>query len=186
VGQSDPLTSEAQLLRHDVTQLSTTVQQLATSNREVARTVHQLAISNKRVERTTNRGKRVVVGLVASLVLDIALTAGLLWSAERQADNIACQARYNETNNRRSRILTEVGAEERRAERAASDSLNAIFLEPSLQRPSAERTVEENQRLIQLVIAHREAAVVLQRERAEADRARAANPLPPPPMAVCN
>lgn len=96
-----------------------------------------------------------------------------------------CQAHYNDVNNQRTRLLTGVAEDERVAERAASDALGATFLDPSLQKPADQRTAADRARVQKLFAAYLAAERVKRAARAEADRARAANPVPPPPSEVC-
>lgn len=107
------------------------------------------------------------------------------YTSVRAAAFARCQAHYNEITNDRLRILTDVGASERTAQRARDDALDATFLDPSLLKPVEKRTPAEQQRVRDLFAAYLHAAEALKIERAKADAARRDNPLPPPPSQVC-
>jgi hypothetical protein len=96
-----------------------------------------------------------------------------------------CLAQYNETNNTRTRILTETSMKERNAERRRDDALDTVFLDPALQVPSAQRTPEDGARIRRLFAEYLDAARDLAAQRAAADADRKANPVPPPPSLVC-
>lgn len=96
-----------------------------------------------------------------------------------------CQSEYNEINNRRTRILTEVNEAERRTERYADNAMSALFLDPAVLKPVEERTSAETERIRILFLAWITALAEQQKERDEADTARAANPIPPPPSQLC-
>ena len=130
--------------------------------------------------RLSSRTAGIVV-LVASL-LALVLSAV---NAERGIRFGRCQAQYNEINNIRTRILTDVGSRERVAQRARDDALDAVFLDPSLLLTADQRTPTDAARVRGLFLAYRTAAQRLLIERAAADRARADNPVPPPPSASC-
>lgn len=125
-----------------------------------------------------------VVGIVVVVASLIAVGASAV-STIRGRDFAACQAHYNEVNNERTRILADVGASERAAERRRDDALDATFLDPALQRPAGQRTPDEQRRVQALFGEYLAAAAALKVERAEADKARAANPVPPPPSQAC-
>jgi ABC-type transporter MlaC component len=119
--------------------------------------------------------------LAVSLV-SLVMAAVTSIQSYRQA---ACQANYNEINNQRTRILTDVGAKEREAERRRDAALDATFLDPSVAKPVSQRTPEDQHRVQALFAEYLDAARAVATERAAADEARAANPVPPPPSAVC-
>jgi hypothetical protein len=138
----------------------------------------------------SQRSVRVVGAALVALMLLAGGLAGHLWLRQneveqRERDRIACQERYNEANNARTRALTEVTAAEREAERRRSDALDAVFLDPSLLKPADQRTAADRERILRLFKEYLAAIRALLAERADADRARAANPVPPPPSAVC-
>lgn len=122
-----------------------------------------------------------VLVMVASLVALV--LAG--YSSYRSRELARCQAQYNEVNNQRTRELTGVAEEERAAERRSSDALGALFLDPSLQKPAEQRTAADRKRVADLFAAYVAAERAKRAARAEADKARAANPVPPPPSTVC-
>lgn len=122
-----------------------------------------------------------VVMIASVLAVAISLVTG--WESREHA---RCQARYNEINNERTRIITEVGADERAAERRRDDAQDATFLDPSLLRPADQRTPAEQQRVRDLFAEYLKAAEALKVERAKADKARADNPVPPPPSQTCD
>lgn len=126
---------------------------------------------------------RVVLAALLLITLG-AFTMATISEFQRQA-HVECQSEYNEINNIRTRLLTEVTAKERAAERRRDDALDATFLDPSLDKPAAQRTPEERRHVLHLFNEYRAAARDLAVERAEADRARAANPVPPPPSELC-
>jgi hypothetical protein len=136
-------------------------------------------------ERYIKLSRGIGIGLIISLAFNLALTVGLIYTQHKSNNNIACQAAYNTINNERTRILTDVGADERNAERAASDALYAVFLDPSLSKPANLRTAADQKRLLDKFTAFRKAGLELKTQRALADKARAANPVPPPPSSVC-
>lgn len=119
--------------------------------------------------------------LVASMG---ALVVGVASEISRQS-GARCQAQYNEINNERTRILTDVGAQERAAQRRRDDALDRTFLDPSLLKPADQRTAADRAHVQELFREYLAAAQQLQVERAEADKARAENPVPPPPSQTC-
>jgi hypothetical protein len=126
---------------------------------------------------------RLVAGaLVAVSLLSFGLSG---YAALRYRDYAVCQANYSENLNERTRILTEVGANERAAERRRNDALDATFLDPAVRKSAAERTPEDSRRIEALFGEYLEAARALKTERNLADRARVANPVPPAPSQVC-
>ena len=118
--------------------------------------------------------------VVAILSLLASLFVGL-----RQYQLADCLADYTTANNERTRIITDVGADERTAERRRDDALDRLFLDPSLQTPNDKRTAEDRQRVLHLFAAYLDAAKTVQDERVKADAARRAHPVPPPPSATC-
>lgn len=152
---------------------------------DLADAVRALAERSTLTDQYARRNRRVVVGLALSLVLDVALTAGLFYTQHRQAAYVACQAAYNEVNNRRTTILTDVNTRGRDAQRARDDALDATFLDPSLLKPAGSRSAADVRRVLNLFATYRAAAQKLQAERVAADATRAANPVLPPPSKTC-
>jgi hypothetical protein len=103
----------------------------------------------------------------------------------RIESHLECQARYNETNNTRSRALTEATEKERRADRAEDRARAALFTHPAVLKPSEERTTAEREEMRQLAVAWQQALTEEQKQQAAADRERAEHPVPPPPSEVC-
>lgn len=99
---------------------------------------------------------------------------------------VECQASYNEVINARTRILAEAATQERTAQRATDDAERLLFTDPLLTKPAADRTPAERERLTELFRRYQMALTNLEEERVQADRARAANPVPPPPSVACN
>jgi acyl-CoA reductase-like NAD-dependent aldehyde dehydrogenase len=130
---------------------------------------------------STGRQRRYIVGVLLT-VASLAALAFSVWSGWGYRGYVRCQAEYNEVIAERTRILTEVGAAERQAERRRDDLLDATFLEL---RPDGETSPEDRARLLEKWAEYLEAARDLKVERAAADKARAANPQPPPPSSLC-
>lgn len=151
----------------------------------LAKSVTILGERTAQSERTVTRMRRITIALAVVLVLG-AISTGYLVVLGRQIDAFArCQAEYNTVNNERTRALTEVTAREREADRARSDALDSVFLDPSLLKPADQRTPADARRVRQLFAAYLDAVAALKVERAAADRARAEHPVPPPPAAAC-
>jgi hypothetical protein len=119
----------------------------------------------------------VVVNLFA-----LVMAAYAVWQVR---DYTICQAGYNDYLNERTRIITEVGADEREAERRRSDALDSTLLDPAIRTRAADRDPADEARIQDLFDEYIDAARDLQHERATADAARIANPVPPPPSQVC-
>lgn len=119
------------------------------------------------------------------LALSLVAIALAVYSDLRAREYNRCQAQVNEVLIERTRILSDVGARERAAERARDDALDATFLDPSAGKPPAARTPADQQRLLRLFAVYQEAARTVAVERAAADKARADNPVPPTPSALC-
>jgi hypothetical protein len=128
---------------------------------------------------------KAAVTRTMTIVAILSLLASL-WVGLQQYQLADCLADYTKVNNERSRILTDVGADERAAERRRDDALDRVFLDPSLQTPAGERTAEERQRVLHLFGDYLSAARAVADERAKADAARRANPVPPAPDVVCD
>jgi hypothetical protein len=118
------------------------------------------------------------VGIIASIVV-----SG--YSAFQLQEASACQARYDDANNDRSRALMEPLAKERKAERAELKSNATVFLDPALLKPADERTPEEVARIRQEYLAWRTALADVEPAQQKADAARAANPILPPISEFC-
>lgn len=78
-----------------------------------------------------------------------------------------------------------MGAKERDAQRRRDDALDATFLDPSLLKPASQRSPEDQRRVQALFAEYLAAAQALKVERVVADKARAENPVPPPPSQTC-
>jgi hypothetical protein len=126
-----------------------------------------------------------LVGVLVMVASLIALVVSA-YSGEKARDFARCQATYNEINNERLRALTEISADERAAERRRDDALDDVLGDPSVLRPAGERTAEDRQRMQRLFAEYLDARLKLRAERVRADAARRANPVPPPPSAVCS
>jgi len=151
---------------------------------DLAEGVKSLAERTHQSEQTVARIHRITIGLAVSLALTVGLVGYSVY-LNRQLDVFArCQAQYNAVNNARTRALTEVTAKEREAERRRSDALDATFSDPSLLKPD-QRTAEDRARVVALFTEYLDAVRDLRTERANADAARDANPVPPPPETVC-
>jgi len=124
------------------------------------------------------------------LVLASMLAVGMSYRATAQTQRaereraafVACQARYNEDNNERTRALTEAAARERAAERRVTEANAALWLSPKIVR-------EPGQPVDPAVLAafkELQAAFVAWRVvEVEVDKERLAHPVPPPPSALC-
>lgn len=96
-----------------------------------------------------------------------------------------CVANYNNANNDRSAALTQAAEQEREAERTADAAQAALFLSPILTKPANTQTAAEREQLLQLFRAYQSALAKQNEERATADDARRAHPIPDPPDEVC-
>ena len=110
--------------------------------------------------------------------------AGLTYTNDVDA-HLECQARYNETNNARTRALTEANDKERRADRAEDKARATLFTHPAILKPVADRSPAEIDEIRQLAVAWQHALTEEQRQQADADLERAEHPVPPPPSEVC-
>jgi len=122
-----------------------------------------------------------IVALVLSLV---ALVLAVYKDLQAQA-YFRCQARVDEVLIERTRILADVGAQERTAQRDRDDALDAVFLDVSFAKPPAERTAEDRARIAAKFARYLRAAKTVADERVKADKARADNPTPSAPSKVC-
>jgi hypothetical protein len=122
------------------------------------------------------------VARVLPLILLFVLGAGYTYRVEGRLE---CQARYNEANNNRARILTEVTDQERGSTRRADDAEAAVFRHPAAFIPREDRTPQQQREIDALAHAWGAATIQRQQDRAEADKARAEHPVPPPPSELC-
>lgn len=127
---------------------------------------------------------RKVLGVV--LVIAAALA---VWQSYRTTtahrDYVRCQANINDALIARTRVLTEVAAEERTAQRARDEALDTVLTDPSLLKPVDQRTPADQARVRDLYLRYRASVAQLDKARAAGDKARQANPVPPPPTQVC-
>lgn len=161
---SGELVGEARLLREDVAALTKVVGALS---------------------RRVGVSRRFIIGLLASFVLDLFLTIGLVYTQLQGVAYVHCQAHYNEINNQRTRILTESADRERAANRAVTNANGALWLAPALSKNASERTPEEQAQLLKLFTDYQNALVDQRAAVAEADKIRNENPVPPPPSKTC-
>jgi hypothetical protein len=125
---------------------------------------------------------RRVTSVVALVVV---VSLGVLYT-NRVESHLNCQARYNETNNARSRALTEAGDKERVADRAEDKARADLITNSAILKPVADRTAAENERLRQLAVAWQHALTEEQVQQVAADAERRQHPVPPPPSEVCD
>jgi hypothetical protein len=123
------------------------------------------------------------VARVLPLILLFVLGAGYTWRVEGK---LKCQARYNETNNERSRILTEAGDKERAATDRKEKAWSALVLNPAALVPPNLRTPKQRAEVAGLAVELQAAYQGWLEQRAAADRERAEHPVPPPPSSVCD
>jgi hypothetical protein len=123
------------------------------------------------------------VARVLPLILLFVLGAGYTWRVEGRLE---CQARYNETNNERSRALAEANEKERQAERAEKVARAALFTHPALLKPAAERTPTDGEEMRRLAVAWQRALTEEQAQQMAADAERREHPVPPPPSELCD
>lgn len=122
-----------------------------------------------------------VIALVLSLIAIVATVYKDLEALSYQR----CQAHLDGLLIERTRIITDIGAVERAAERSRDDALDAVFLDPALLKPNADRTPEDRARVAAKFSRYLSAAQTVAVERAKADKARADNPPPPTPSTIC-
>lgn len=122
------------------------------------------------------------VARVLPLILLFVLGAGYTYRVEGRLE---CQARYNETNNARSRALNEAAEKERQAERAEKLTRAALFTHPAVLTPAADRTPAQREEIRRLAVAWQRALTEEQAQQAAADAERREHPVPPPPSEVC-
>ncbi len=118
----------------------------------------------------------------AAAVLSMFAVGIFSYRTERRAH---CQEEYNNVMNERTRVLAEATEQERLTERRADDAQAAVFTDPALSRPLEQRTPEEIERINRLFRAYQVALIEQVKERNDADAARAAHPVPPPPAKLC-
>lgn len=161
---SEPLASEARLLRADVAELTKVVAALA----------KRFGVS-----------RRVIIGLVVSFALDLLLTVGLVTTQIQGVGYVHCQAHYNDVNNQRTRALTETADQERAAQRRTDDAEAALFTSPVLAKPADKRTPQDQQQIADLFKEYQDALTAAKTQRAVADKVRKEHPVPPPPSQTC-
>lgn len=123
------------------------------------------------------------VAFVVAIVVVVAL--GVLYTG-RVESRLECQARYNEGNNARSRILTEAGDLERAATDRKEKAWAALVLNPAALVPPDRRTPKQRAEVAGLAVELQAAYQGWLEQRAAADRERAEHPVPPPPSSVCD
>jgi hypothetical protein len=134
------------------------------------------------------RLRRFMSSKVADWLVRIAVIVSVIvssFSAWQLQNLTSCVARYNDANNTRSVVLTEATNQERMAERRADDAQAALFLNPAVSKPAAQRTAAERAEILRLFRAYQTALSDQKTERAAADDARVDHPIPDPPSEVC-
>lgn len=116
------------------------------------------------------------------LIVLFVMGAGYTYRVEGRLE---CQARYNETNNERSRALTEAADKERQAERAEKIARAALFTHPAILTPASDRTPAAREEMRKLAVAWQLALTEEQKQQTAADAERREHPVPPPPSEVC-
>lgn len=142
---------------------SAQTEQLRADIADLADAVATLAERTNRDETAARRGRRVVAGLIFSLVLDFALTGVLIYTSREYAGYVDCQADWSQAY-AASAGERGVAAE---ADRRAIDDMVAAVL--------TARTREQS----------RAALENYQRARVDADAQRAEHPPPALPDDVC-
>lgn len=122
---------------------------------------------------------------VALLVLGLVAVGLSACATAHQSAYTRCQAKVNDALVARTAALAGAADQERAAQRGADDAERALFTDPLLSKPADERTVAEQARLSMLFRRYQKALVELDRERGEADKARADHPVPEPPSLAC-
>jgi hypothetical protein len=125
-----------------------------------------------------------IAGLALLLVSLLAVLQSCL-TTHSQQEFVECQARYNETLNERTRILTEAADRERVSSRRVDDALAAVFAHPAALTPRNDQTPRQRSELDLLARAWGQAIIQQQQDRIEADKARAEHPVPAPPSSLC-
>ncbi|HEU5108692.1 MAG TPA: hypothetical protein VFT95_09060 [Micromonosporaceae bacterium] len=119
-------------------------------------------------------------------VLALVAVAGLgVLYTNRVESHLQCQARYNETNNARTRALTEATEKERAADRAEDKARADLVTHPAVLKPLADRTAVEREQLRALTVVWQRTLTEEQVQQAAADAERREHPVPPPPSEVC-
>jgi hypothetical protein len=123
------------------------------------------------------------VGVILAVISLMAL--GLSgWAAWRYRDHAVCQAAVSDNLYERTRILAEVGAAEREAERRRAAALDDLLTDPVVRK--SPRTAVDQRHIDDLYDAYGDAVDQLRVEHALADKARAENPVPAPPSDTCD
>lgn len=130
------------------------------------------------------RGRVAVDRLITAVSLIAVVSAGV-WYTSRVEAHLNCQARYNETNNQRTRALTDATNKERLADRAEDKARAALFTHPALLKPTATRTPTEREQIRLLAVAWQHSLTEEQKQQVAADAERREHPVPPPPSEVC-
>lgn len=126
------------------------------------------------------RRLNVILLVVSAVALVLAVVSGV-----RSQQYAQCQAQVSQVLVEKIRILTEVGARERVAERRRDDALDATLLDPAVGKPPSELTPGDRKRTLRLFVEYQAAARALRPERVAADKARADNPMPASPSEAC-
>lgn len=125
------------------------------------------------------------IGPVLLVLVSLGAVAQSYVTTQAQRTFVACQARYNEANNERTRIITEAANRERDSSRMADDALAALFGHPAALTPDPDRSPQQRREIVALARAWVDAVIKQKQDRADADKARAENPVPPAPSEVC-
>lgn len=129
-----------------------------------------------------SRGRVVEAALLVVSLVAVGVSA---CATATQSAYTRCQAAVNDALVGRTVALAEAADQERAAQRGADDAERALFTDPLLSKPGDERTDAEQARLTALFRRYQKALVELDRERGEADKARADHPVPEPPSLAC-
>lgn len=114
----------------------------------------------------------------------VVIVAFGLFYTHRVEGRLKCQARYNETINTRTRVLTEATDLERDATRAVLDAEAKLWLNPAIGRDrSPGEPVDPT--LLQAFNELRTALSEWRETVATADAQRREHPVPPPPSELC-
>lgn len=103
----------------------------------------------------------------------------------RVESRLECQARYNETSNERTRVLTEATDKERDATDRKEKAWAGLVLAEAALVPADKRTPAQRAEVAALALELRAAYAGWLMQRAAADRERAEHPVPPPPSESC-
>lgn len=129
---------------------------------------------------------RVALDRLITAISLIAVVAAGVWYTSRVEAHLNCQARYNETNNQRTRALTGAAEKERAADRAEDKARADLFTHPALLKPTADRTPAEREEIRRLAVAWQQSLTEEQIQQTAADAERREHPVPPPPSEVCD